>query len=622
MKRCATCALLVIFSFAAAAASATTNGDVCAESGKRAASLEAPLKTDDGRRGGSGYSAARETESAYEPPAEEEDVGQDSDEDDANDSEADAEDARQRLRQHGDGKDGVLKAWTADGQWWYPLGSEKDAARPAAEHIEGRKHGDGRAPIKLVVKRFPLPGLKSENPPKMRGVFVADDSPNGFKEGDLVGCYAGPLVDADAREAKRKVAPHMETYLFTWNETHLVDPTSDTGEIADTDTQCKTCCNTGRGDHQGPCPPFAQEMPLVNEASRGLLPNIFVSDGGRCRDRYGYLGIPYIATRDILPGEQCMVCYGHNYGHRDYESVCSDPKFDDFLGTTTLGKLMEIWGEFQPQPQTAARQEADVSDEERKQTITLTTGSSYRRAMKKHSDCLLVMYYSEDREAPPGSPSCRLCNTISPAFLRAGAMLKKAGICRTARLNTETWAGTVSSEEPSETVVDDLPDLRVYRNGKLVTTDVLEQMQAFSHEEIYSMARKHIGGPALDSSEPPQGKHVDEEALTEKPEAVEEDKQPDDKMEESTASSGWFAWGETKRPASPEPQAEETSGLPKTMAAMMRLAGIDAAKAKLFDAAEIGVELLLEMGNDELKDLQGITLKDRLKLKKALKPFR
>jgi len=42
---------------------------------------------------------------------------------------------------------------------------------------------------------------------------------------------------------------------------------------------------------------------------------------------YIYLRSRYVATRDIRPGEQVLICYGLNYGHRDYETVCAEPEF-------------------------------------------------------------------------------------------------------------------------------------------------------------------------------------------------------------------------------------------------------------------------------------------------------
>jgi hypothetical protein len=284
-----------------------------------------------------------------------------------------AGDASQRTRQHGDGQAGELKRWIADGHWWHPAASNGTGPRATEHHINGRRHGDGRPPVTLVIRRQPLSG--ATNAPKdgaamMRSVFVADDSPNGFEEGDLIGCYAGPSMDLAAREAKGATAPHFETYLFQLDQVRWIDPTSTTGELEDTDVACAGCCPAWDAASDtvtaadAPCPRFAQEMPVVNEASRGVLPNgFFVGDfesPGSCRDRYGHRGVPYAATRAIRPGEEVTTCYGQSYPHRDYETVCADPYIDAFTGSSTYDKLRVAWGEA---PEDAADDEATPAED-------------------------------------------------------------------------------------------------------------------------------------------------------------------------------------------------------------------------------------------------------------------
>ena len=76
--------------------------------------------------------------------------------------------------------------------------------------------------------------------------------------------------------------------------------------------------------HSPATPRFRTEMALVNEPTTGAPTATalgFVY--GRCRDRYGDLGVAYHATRRVGPGEQVTTCYGPSY-HRAYRSdVCS-----------------------------------------------------------------------------------------------------------------------------------------------------------------------------------------------------------------------------------------------------------------------------------------------------------
>ena len=137
------------------------------------------------------------------------------------------------------------------------------------------------------------------------GLYVAEGS---FEFGDLVGCYTGTPLDADAWERKRRAAPRAAEHVYWANATHVVDPTSATGVMEDT------------------VPPYRHEMAVVNEPTHGM-PNLYPVDYeyGRCRDRHGALGVAYYAARQIVAGDELLVCYGPGFA-RDgqYDSVCAD----------------------------------------------------------------------------------------------------------------------------------------------------------------------------------------------------------------------------------------------------------------------------------------------------------
>ena len=44
---------------------------------------------------------------------------------------------------------------------------------------------------------------------------------------------------------------------------------------------------------------------------------------GLCHDRHGRAGVPYYATRDVLAGEELLVCYGAKFP-RAYTTTCSN----------------------------------------------------------------------------------------------------------------------------------------------------------------------------------------------------------------------------------------------------------------------------------------------------------
>ena len=69
-------------------------------------------------------------------------------------------------------------------------------------------------------------------------------------------------------------------------------------------------------------------MAVVNEGSLPQgLPNLYPLDyeHGRCRDRYGALGVAYYAACQIVAGDELLVCYGAEFRRGwQYTSVCAD----------------------------------------------------------------------------------------------------------------------------------------------------------------------------------------------------------------------------------------------------------------------------------------------------------
>ena len=141
------------------------------------------------------------------------------------------------------------------------------------------------------------------------GLFVAAGT-CAFEPGDLVGCYSGQALDAAAWQAKRLAAPRATEHVYWANSTHVIDPTSESGHMHDT------------------VPPYRHEMAVVNEGSLPQgLPNLYPLDyeHGRCRDRYGALGVAYYAASQIVAGDELLVCYGADFGRvSQYTSMCAD----------------------------------------------------------------------------------------------------------------------------------------------------------------------------------------------------------------------------------------------------------------------------------------------------------
>ena len=117
-------------------------------------------------------------------------------------------------------------------------------------------------------------------------------------------------LDAAAWQAKRLAAPRASAHVYWANSTHIIDPTSASGHMHDTS------------------PPYRHEMAVVNEPSLPQgLPNLYPLDYeyGRCRDRYGALGVAYYAASQIVAGDELLVCYGAGFGRgSQYTSMCTD----------------------------------------------------------------------------------------------------------------------------------------------------------------------------------------------------------------------------------------------------------------------------------------------------------
>jgi len=160
--------------------------------------------------------------------------------------------------------------------------------------------------VTLEVRRAPVPGTNMT----MRALFLKERI---LSKGHLVGCYTGVLRDEEDESQKNATSPSMGAYTYHWNETHVIDPTDDRGEIPET----------------GSTPLCA--MAFVNEPGRGLLPNIVMVDDPWCKDTKGRVGIPFYAFRTILPGDEVLGCYGKDYTARTYETVCASDDFDRYL---------------------------------------------------------------------------------------------------------------------------------------------------------------------------------------------------------------------------------------------------------------------------------------------------
>ena len=163
--------------------------------------------------------------------------------------------------------------------------------------------------VQMEIRRTTL--TTNAGPTPAYGVFVAHGS--HLELGDLAGCYSGAVVRGDALVAKKeRGASGVDVYSYDINETHFVDPTSESGRIDDTQ------------------PPFRVEMAAVNEPTVGP-PNVTPLDYafGLCRDRLGALGVPYYATRRIEAGEELLVCYGAAYQRASYTSSCADEARSD-----------------------------------------------------------------------------------------------------------------------------------------------------------------------------------------------------------------------------------------------------------------------------------------------------
>lgn len=195
-----------------------------------------------------------------------------------------------------DAEEKPLQRFKADAVAW---DSKQDAAFPAPD-----------SPAILEVRSLPTVGASRESTSRgdaaaqrqRRGVAVARNS--RLRLGDIAGCYTGTVVGPEAREAKQHTG--FEAYSFPVNGTHLVDPTDASGHVP-SDT--------------------LHQMALVNEPTDDTMPNLtpmeYGASFGRCHDRDGRPGVPYVAVREILPGEALTVCYGPHYV-RHYTTVCSD----------------------------------------------------------------------------------------------------------------------------------------------------------------------------------------------------------------------------------------------------------------------------------------------------------
>ena len=190
----------------------------------------------------------------------------------------------------------------------FSAASSAASTATSAARSASRSAVDSAAPSTAAHCRdSPSAQVRAINPER-EGLFVAAGTCT-FEPGDLVGCYSGQSLDAAAWQAKRLAAPRAAAFVYWANSTHVIDPTSKSGHMHDT------------------APPYRHEMAVVNEGSLPQgLPNLYPLDyeHGRCRDRYGALGVAYYAASQIVAGDELLVCYGADFSRGQYTSMCAD----------------------------------------------------------------------------------------------------------------------------------------------------------------------------------------------------------------------------------------------------------------------------------------------------------
>ena len=198
-----------------------------------------------------------------------------------------------------------------------------DAGSPEAkaEPPNGRPHPSSRGHALQLAAQLNSPaGDVYEASSKRRRAFAAPfERDAGFTPGGFVpaaGYWKRSADTADLikvfeerQQAKRLAAPRAAAFVYWANSTHVIDPTSKSGHMHDT------------------APPYRHEMAVVNEGSLPQgLPNLYPLDyeHGRCRDRYGALGVAYYAASQIVAGDELLVCYGADFSRGQYTSMCAD----------------------------------------------------------------------------------------------------------------------------------------------------------------------------------------------------------------------------------------------------------------------------------------------------------
>ena len=306
------------------------------------------------------------------------------------------------------------------------------------EAPEQRLAGDVKLEIRSAAIRGGNYPAGAEVHSVMRSVWVSEGK---FAPGDLVGCYAGKLVGNEEAEGQNE---EVAVYSFTYNGTHTLDPTGPNGKVSGTD------------------PPFATEMALVNEPGRGWVPNAGYFNSGRCTDRLGRFGVPYVATREISAGDEVTVCYGPTYD-RHYHTICADTAFNAYHEAVVEG-VMEAEadgvapGEMPPLRQHPVGIWPELPLEQAKagelleRNIYLDSGTYGVRVSDVSTKCLLVMYTSlhveedepKDKKRAVGRPRklkqtdekketeelakvaqerCDLCENMTHSFFRAASRL-------------------------------------------------------------------------------------------------------------------------------------------------------------------------------------------------------
>lgn len=212
------------------------------------------------------------------------------------------DDANMMVR-HGE----LLHTFRADAIGWDPeLDTPLRQPTAAGTPLERRGRSTAELEVRRIIGDVRGGGAAQSGGDALRGVVVG--AGGRVLRGQLLGCYTGRVLGPEERAAKRATSESSsDAYTFPINATHVVDPTAADGSLPS---------NT------------PHNMALVNEPRGDMMPNVWPMEYqfGTCRDRDGRPGVPYYAAREILGGEEIVVCYGPRYDRSRYTapSMCAD----------------------------------------------------------------------------------------------------------------------------------------------------------------------------------------------------------------------------------------------------------------------------------------------------------